>query len=343
MVNITDKLKKGPVLGDGGYLLELEKRGYVKAGPFTPEAVVKEPEAVEQLHREFMRAGVDVLQTFTFYGTREKLRSSESHKHMNDINRNAVRIARKIADENNRKKVLVAGNIALTWQYTPGDEDSEKETRKAIREQVELQDKEGVDFFLVETVDYLGEALIALDEVKRTGKPCMITFMIKNSEKLKDGFNVVNACKKLDEQGVDIVGINCQRDPERTLPVMKKIVDEVDCYTAAQPSAYKCTEKTKYFWALKYKGRKAFPLELDPFQLSRFDMAQFAREAKEMGIDYIGSCCGSVAAHVRAMAEVLGKKGEAFRFKADLSVHPVFGKGKYFKERDKDVIKRARK
>ena len=59
---LRERLADGVVLGDGGYLLELEKRGYVQAGPFTPEVVIEHPDALAQLHREFLRAGVDVLQ-----------------------------------------------------------------------------------------------------------------------------------------------------------------------------------------------------------------------------------------------------------------------------------------
>ena len=62
---IMERLAAGPVLGDGGYLLELEKRGYVQAGPFTPEVVIEHPEALEQLHREFLLAGAWAVQVGT--------------------------------------------------------------------------------------------------------------------------------------------------------------------------------------------------------------------------------------------------------------------------------------
>src|SRR5262249_45161859 len=67
--NILERLAEGPVLGDGGYLLELEKRGYVQAGPFAPEVSLTNPEALFELHREFLRAGAEVLQTLTFYAS----------------------------------------------------------------------------------------------------------------------------------------------------------------------------------------------------------------------------------------------------------------------------------
>merc|ERR1711936_681421 len=62
---LLERLAEGPVIGDGGFVFAMEKRGYVKAGPWTPEVVMEHPEAVEGLHREFLRAGADVMQAFT--------------------------------------------------------------------------------------------------------------------------------------------------------------------------------------------------------------------------------------------------------------------------------------
>src|SRR2546430_15682978 len=70
---ILERLDEGIVLGDGGYLLELEKRGYVQAGPFTPEVVLEHPAAVRELHQEFLDAGAEVLQSLAFYAIKEKL------------------------------------------------------------------------------------------------------------------------------------------------------------------------------------------------------------------------------------------------------------------------------
>src|SRR5512134_852988 len=98
-MGILERLTRGPVLGDGGYLLELEKRGYVQAGPFTPEVVIDHPEALIGLHREFLRAGVDVLQTMTFYASDDKLATVGLDGKVDEINRDAVRIARTVADE----------------------------------------------------------------------------------------------------------------------------------------------------------------------------------------------------------------------------------------------------
>ena len=112
---ILERLKEGPVLGDGGYLLELEKRGWVRAGPFTPEVALIYPNALRELHIEFREAGADVLQALTFYASRDKLATVGLENRLEDLNRAAVRIAREVAGD----KCLVAGNLSLTWMYEP--------------------------------------------------------------------------------------------------------------------------------------------------------------------------------------------------------------------------------
>jgi len=72
--NLIERLNEGPVLCAEGYLFAMERRGYLQAGAFVPEVVLEHPEVVSQLHREFIRSGSDVVQAFTYYGHREKLR-----------------------------------------------------------------------------------------------------------------------------------------------------------------------------------------------------------------------------------------------------------------------------
>jgi len=109
------------VIGDGGFVFALEKRGYVKAGPWTPEAVLEHPEAVRQLHREFLRAGSNVMQTFTFYASEDKLgnRGNEAaSKHgVKGINKAACDLAHEVASEGD---ALVCAGISQTPAYLSG-------------------------------------------------------------------------------------------------------------------------------------------------------------------------------------------------------------------------------
>ncbi|HEY7687691.1 MAG TPA: homocysteine S-methyltransferase family protein, partial [Dongiaceae bacterium] len=151
------------MLGDGGYLLELEKRGYVQAGPFTPEVSITHPEALAQLHREFLQAGAEVLQTLTFYASEEKLSTVGLAGKVHEINRAAVRIAREVAAEGD---ALVAGNLSLTWAYDPADKDSPDRVRRLFDAQLETMVDGGVDFIIAETFTWLGEALLAAERIR---------------------------------------------------------------------------------------------------------------------------------------------------------------------------------
>src|SRR5205807_8330542 len=139
---ILERLKEGPVLGDGGYLLELEKRGWVRAGPFTPEVALIYPEALRELHVEFREAGAEVLQALTFYASRDKLATVGLEDRLEDLNRAAVRIAKDVAG----KRCLVAGNLSLTWMYDPGSNAAKDRVRATFDEQLAVQVAEGVDF-----------------------------------------------------------------------------------------------------------------------------------------------------------------------------------------------------
>src|SRR5262245_2863002 len=145
--SILEKLKQGTVLGDGGYLLALENRGYVQAGPFTPEVTVEHPNALRALHEEFVHAGAEVLQVLAFYASENKLAQIGYANRLPEINRAAVRIAREAAGDG----TLVAGDLCLTWKYQEGKSASEDECRRLFDAQIGYQMEEEVDFWICET------------------------------------------------------------------------------------------------------------------------------------------------------------------------------------------------
>ena len=308
---ILERLSDGPVLGDGGYLLELEKRGWVRAGPFTPEVALTRPAALRELHEEFREAGAEVLQALTFYASRDKLATVGLENRLEDLNRAAVRIAREAAGD----RCLVAGNISLTWMYEPGSPAAADRVRRTFDEQLAVQVDEGVDFVIGETFSFLGEALLAVERAKATGLPVMVTVCFENQPVTTDGHTAADCGRALQDAGADIVGINCLRGPETTLPLIEAMRKAVKGPVACQPVGYRTPPDRPDFTSLE-----AFPFELDPLQHSRREMARWAEQARDLGIDYIGSCCGSVAAHVREMARALGKLPQENReWKVDYS------------------------
>src|SRR5260221_12357958 len=95
--SLGERLAAGPVICAEGYLFELERRGYLQAGAFVPEAVLDHPEVVEQLHRDFVHAGSDVVEAFTYYAHREKLRLIGREGQLEEMKRQAPAIAKTAA------------------------------------------------------------------------------------------------------------------------------------------------------------------------------------------------------------------------------------------------------
>jgi betaine-homocysteine S-methyltransferase len=321
---LQQRLTEGVVVGAEGYVFELERRGYIQAGPFVPEVILDAPDALAQLHREFLRAGADVMVALTYYAHRDKLRAVGRERDLEAMNRRAVRIANEVAAEGD---ALVAGNVSNTWSFDPNDPlASGRAVRAQYEEQLGWAAGEGIDFVIAETNDYVGEAVIALEVCLELGLPAMVTFASVQPEQTYDGYDYVEACRVLADKGAALVGLNCSRGPETMLPLLERIRAAVDVPVAAQPVPYRTTLRTPAFESLESDaGRRAFPIELEPFLLTRYEMADFARRARDIGVDYVGICCGGAPHHVRAMAEALGRTPPASRYSPAMDLHPVLG------------------
>jgi methionine synthase I (cobalamin-dependent) len=326
-----ERIDEGVVLGAEGYLFELERRGYLKSGPYVPEVVLDFPDAVRELHREFLRAGAEVMVAFTYYGHREKMRTIGREDDLEPLNRNALRIAREVANEGD---ALVAGNICNTWVYDPeSPEESGAAVREMYLEQVGWAVEEGADLIIAETNDYLGEALIATEVIKEAGLPSVVTFASTMPQTI-DGIEFDEACRRLEEAGADVVGLNCSRGPATMLPILEQVRATVDVPVAAQPVPYRTTPDQPTFISLREDGSpRGFPIALDPFTCTRFEMADFAVAARDLGVSFIGICCGGAPHHVRSMAEALGREVPASRYSPDISLHPILGED--VKEKEK--------
>src|SRR4026208_1414100 len=152
MKPINESLKEGIVVGDGGYLIELERRGYVDSGSgrekvgtgkgsgqFTPEVAIENPDALRELHREFLNAGSQVLQALTFFGTREKLNRAGYGSQTESINAAAVKLAKEIAGSN----AWVAGSVSRTQLIEREGVESLGKAQDHIAEQIRLLKEAG--------------------------------------------------------------------------------------------------------------------------------------------------------------------------------------------------------
>jgi methionine synthase I (cobalamin-dependent) len=324
MPDLSEMLKHGPVVCAEGYLFECERRGYLQAGAFIPEVVLDHPEVVEGLHREFVHAGSDVVEAFTYYGHRQKLRVIGKEHVLEPLNRQALSIAAGVARETG---TLLAGNLSNTNVYVP-EASAAQAVRAAFEEQVAWAAEAGVDIVIAETFSWAGEALLALETIRAAGLPAVVTFAVHRDGVMRDGASPQEACRQAEQAGAIVVGLNCIRGPRTMLPVLERVREAVSCEVAALPVPYRTTEAEPTMQALRDPGRggeQAFPTGLDPFTCTRGELGEFATDALALGVRYLGVCCGAGPHHVRAVAEAVGKVPPASRYSPDMSKHSFLG------------------
>jgi betaine-homocysteine S-methyltransferase len=330
------RLASGPVICAEGYLFEFERRGYLQAGAFVPEVVLEHPDLVAQLHREFVHAGSDVVEAFTYYAHREKLRIIGRERDLERINRQALKIAKEVAAEHGS---LLAGNICNTSVYVPDDAASHDEVRRQFAEQIGWAVEAGVDYIIGETYSYGGEALLAAETIKKTtALPAAVMLAIHREDKTREGWGVAETCKRLEDAGADVVGLNCARGPATMLPLLEQVRKAVKVPVAALPVPYRTTASEPNFQSLTdphcdcLPRERPFPTGLDPFTCNRWEIAEFTKAAYAIGVHYLGVCCGAGPHHIRAMAEALGRKPAASRYTEDMSKHYVLGSDPSFRK-----------
>ena len=208
--NLIERLDSGPVICAEGFLFEIEKRGYMASGEFVPMVSLENPEALENLHRDFQHAGSDIVQAFTYNGHREKMRVIGKEELLEPLNRAALKIAKKVSiSPIGKEPNLMAGNISNTNIWKQGDRKPQLEVEKMFREMVGWAVDEGADILIGETFYYAEEAYTALKVMKETGLPSVITIAPYGENIMRDGISILDTCKELEQKGGDVVGINC--------------------------------------------------------------------------------------------------------------------------------------
>lgn len=337
--SLEQRLKDGPVVVGEGYLFELERRGYLQAGSFVPEVAIDNPEALKQTYRDFMNAGSDVVLAFTYNAHREKMRIIGKEDLLEPLNKNAIRLAKEVAKEHSTEEALVAGNISNTNIFDPEDKKSKENVRNMFAEMVSWCKEEGVDFVNGETFYYHEEAVIALEEISKQGLPAVITLGLMGENILRDGYTVEDSCKILSEKGALVVGMNCFRGPDTMHPYLENIRENVKGYVGALPIPYRTTDDHPTFFNLPDGGcsctlptETTFPTALDPLYHNRYELAEWAKKAHDLGINYIGLCCGASPAMIRAVAEAVGVEAVNSKYSPNMEKHFLFGEDETLKK-----------
>lgn len=335
------------VIHASGYLFEMERRGCLQAGGFVPEVVLEHPDVVAQLTREFARCGADVLLAFTYYGHREKMKLIGKEDLLEPLNIEALKIAKSVGEEFPDK--LIAGNICNTNIYDSNE--SDKAVRTIFEEQIGWIADAGVDMIVGETFGHIGEAKIAAEIAQKAGVPIVIGTVLhgKHNHFRDSERGFVDDLKNLKDSGADIVGLNCHMGPQTMLPHLREITEEIrDGRVAGFPVAYRTTATQPSFGSMRDRDLCcperlpvegiSFPVALDPFTVTRYEMADLAAKSNAIGAKYLGICCGGAPHHVRAMAEALGRKTPASNYSPDMSKHAFYGTDETLKEYNTDYV-----
>lgn len=324
---LLDLLKDGEtIIVAEGYIFEFERRGYLKSGSFVPEVVLEHPDLVKALHEEYIHAGSDVVLAFTYYAHREKLTLVGKEDQIERMNMEALRIAREIADKHDK---LMAGNICNSCVYQPGNQKAVEKTKAMFKEQVEWAVRGGADYIVAETFGDYGEAALALETIKQYGNglPAVVTLSSNMTLYTEDDVHIGEACRRLEEAGACVVGLNCGRGPATIIEPLIEVRKACKGPIACLPVPYRTNKEQLTFFSLTVPGtdKTAFPLDLSSCLCTRDEIASFAKEAKAIGTQYVGLCCGMAPHHFRIISEIYRKNAPASQYAPEVHKHYIFG------------------
>lgn len=247
------------------------------------------------------------MQAFTFYASDDKLANrgnyAQSKFSGSKINQAACELAREVANEGD---ALVLGGICQTPTYLNGD--GKEAVKEIFRKQVKVFVENKVDFLLCEYFEHIEEMEWAISVCKESGLPVAATMCIGPEGDLHN-ISAADCGVRMAKAGADIVGINCHFDPFITLDGIKEMKKGLDAaglkpHLMAQPLAYMTPDCNKQ----GFIDLPEFPFGLESRICTRWDIHRYAREAYELGVRYIGGCCGFEPYHIRAISEELEKE-----------------------------------
>jgi 5-methyltetrahydrofolate--homocysteine methyltransferase len=276
-----------PLLFDGAMGTEIQKLG-LKQGS-SPEAInLYQKNSLEEIHRNYILAGADVIETNTFGANRLRLNDDLKDK-LEEININAVHTARRAADN----KILIAGSVGPTGAVLePFGELSPEEAEDIFTQQISALLKGGAEIILIETMMSLEEALAALRAAKRLNVPftgITMTFNVAaDTVTTPFGETVEYICSNLIDNGADFIGSNCGNGFDNMLVIGRQIKEKSSVPVLLQPNA---GLPQIINGKVEYKSTPA-------------DFALFAEKALEYGVELIGGCCGTNYSHIKAASEL---------------------------------------
>ncbi len=295
-----ERLRQGPVLCDGamGTMLYARASASQMHGRCFDELNLTAPELVQEIHRQYILAGAEIIETNTFGANAAKLEAYGLADQVRVINRRAAQLARE-AREVTGRSVFIAGALGPSGQpvsATARDDDPRMVALRALfREQMEGLIEGGADLIILETFSSLAELRQAVLAAREAGElPIIAQMTFTEDGQSLSGESPAEAARVLAQLGVDVIGANCSVGPAGILDVVTEIATalreigidpERDILLSAQPNAGLPTRVENRFL---YVSTPAY-------------FAEYARRFASAGARLIGGCCGTTPDHIAAM------------------------------------------
>jgi homocysteine S-methyltransferase len=243
------------------------------------------PQIVNEVHREYVKAGADIIETNTYGANRYRLGPHGLESQLEKINITGAEIAREAAGE---APVYIAGSIGPLGQtIEPLGRIPRDEARESFCQQAAALQKGGVDLFLLETMSNLGEMQLAIEAVRQVSDlPIIAQMTISGSGTTIFGDSSKKIAEVLSAQPVDVIGLNCSIGPKETLEAIEEIRAATSLPVSAQPNAGN---------PQNFEGRTIY-LSTPEY------MATFAQRMIMHGVNIVGGCCGTTPDHIRAIS-----------------------------------------
>jgi methionine synthase I (cobalamin-dependent)/5,10-methylenetetrahydrofolate reductase len=283
MKTFRERLHNEVIVFDGGVGTYLYEKG-VFINRCYDELNLVQPDLVKEVHRDYVNAGADVIETNTFGANRFKLAQQGLEDKVYEINLKGAQLAKSVAKET----TLVAGSVGpLSVQIEPLGKLSYDEAKEAFKEQIKGLIDGGVDLIIFETfvlVDEMVQAIRAVREVN-PDMPIIAQVTINSDGQLLSGAPLESFIEKLAPYHVDVIGMNCSVGPKLMLDALEKLKGLTDLPISVQPNA-------------------GLPMNLggrNIYMTSPEYMAEYAKRFIQTGASIVGGCCGTNPSHIRAI------------------------------------------
>ena len=296
----SDLIKTGPIILDGATGTNLMEAG-MPVGVCPESWVLENPKVLLDLQRRYVEAGSNIVYAPTFTANRIKLEEYGLAERLEEMNRKLVQLSREAVGE----KALVAGDMAMTGQQLyPMGELMFEELVEVYKEQARVLCEAGVDLFVVETMMSLQEsraAVLAIREV--CDLPIMVTLTYNEDGRTLFGTEPETAVVVLQSLGVDAIGINCSTGPMEMVEPVRKMAEYATVPIVAKPNAglpelveCECLPEGE---TTPVKKKKTV------YRMTPEEFAEAGVALVEAGASILGGCCGTTAAHIKALSDAV--------------------------------------